>query len=160
MSTSERETMIRIRVLSLVPAPWTSGKLARITTKNTLHDLCPEQEVTHLHGLVQPLRKVARSVFNALDWNGKANMSSVNTLIYPSKIFTTAKKREKRTEEKIKYQDETSDITAALVNISTPSQGSHLHLWYILEAYLRSLCLPSGLMFLYLSANNSTGCRR
>lgn len=101
MSTSERETMIRIRVLSLVPAPWTSGKWARITTKNTLHDLCPEQkEVTHLHGLVQPLRKVARSVFNALDWNGKANMSSVNTLIYPAKIFTTAKK--KGTEEKNK----------------------------------------------------------
>lgn len=158
MSTSERETMIRIRVLSLVPAPWTSGKWARITTKNTLHDLCPEQkEVTHLHGLVQPLRKVARSVFNALDWNGKANMSSVNTLIYPAKIFTTAKK--KGTEEKNKVPG-WNDTTAALVNISTPSQGSHLHFWYVLEAYLRSLCLPSGLMFLYLSANNSTGCRR
>lgn len=121
MSTSERETMIRIRVLSLVPAPWTSENLARITTKNSRHDVCPEQdEVSHLHGLVQPLSKVARSVFNTLDWNGKAHMSSVNTLIYPSKIFTTAKKK-KRREEKKKYQDERSNITAALVNISTPS---------------------------------------
>lgn len=96
MSTSERETMIRIRVLSLVPAPWTSGS-AKITTKNTRHDFCPEQnEVSHLHGLVQPLRKVARSVFNTLDWNGKANMISVNTLIYPSKNFHHCKKKRRK----------------------------------------------------------------
>lgn len=158
MSTSERETMIRIRVLSLVPAPWTRGS-AKITTKITRHDVCPEQnEVSHLHGLVQPLRKVARSVFNTLDWNGKANMISLNTLIYPSKnIHHCNKKKDGR---KKKCQDETSNITAALVNIWTPSQRTHLHIWYIFEAYLRSMCLPSELMLLYLSANTRTACRR
>lgn len=157
MSTSERETMIRIRVLSLVPAPCTSGS-AKITTKNRRHDFCPEQdEASHLHGLVQPLRKVARSVFNTLDWNGKAHRSSVNTLIYPSKNIHHCKKKGGR---KKKYQDERRNITAAFVNISTPSQRTHLHFWYIFEAHLGSLCLPSGLMFLYLSANTRTGCGR
>lgn len=138
--------MIRIRVLSLVPAPWTRGYSTNYNPKHTRQDFHPEQnEVSHLHGLVQPLRKVARSVFNTLDWNRTEHKSSVNTLIHPLKIkFTTAKRW---MEERKMYQQETSDITAALVNISTAVRSqwwTNLHLWYIFESYLRSMCLPSG----------------
>lgn len=111
----------------------------------------PTQNVgSHLHGLVKSLCKVARSVFNALDWKRKKNELSehVNPNSNKTPNINHCKKMDSGDTKNVlgwkKY------FNAALVNISEncglTMTTAHLPFWHIFEAYSGLTCLPSGIV--------------